>query len=477
MARRTGRIVWMALGASALLVIAACVALPLLNADQFHPRLEAAATRALGMPVRIGGRMSVGFDRGVCVTVPAVQVLDARGKATFSAPKVRAWFALMPLFKLEFRVNRIDVTRPAFSIVRERDGMPGPGGAARAAALVAALEGARVSLSNGSVRYVDHRSGERFEADSIDLAVDLARDPRPAEPWSLAHVSLTGKLSCAGLRTKSVSATSLRGSFHGSRGIFVFDPVSLRVFGGTGTGSLGADFTGPVPAYTVRFALPSLRLEEFLRTVSSTPVAEGAVAFTAHLATRGTSTAELVRSVGGTASLRGRDLVFLGSDLDRSIARFESTRNLNLADAGALFFTGPLGLAVTRGLVLGNVLRPSGGRSPIVALVSQWRIERGVATATDVALSTRANRLALEGRLDFVHARFEDVIVAVVDTKGRAAVRQSVHGTFARPVVQKPHLLLSLAGPAVGLYRRARSLVPIGGCTPFYTGSVPAPHR
>jgi hypothetical protein len=54
-------------------------------------------------------------------------------------------------------------------------------------------------------------------------------------------------------------------------------------------------------------------------------------------------------------------------------------------------------------------------------------------------------------------------------------VQQKIRGPFQKPVVEKPNVLISLAGPALNLLKQARDLFTDGKCEVFYTGSVPAP--
>ncbi len=143
-------------------------------------------------------------------------------------------------------------------------------------------------------------------------------------------------------------------------------------------------------------------------------------------------------------------------------------------DVGAFFFAGPLGLVVTKGYNFASISRESGGRSEIRTLVSDWKVERGVAHAQDVAMATNENRIALRGGLDFVDYEFDDVTMAVIDAKGCARVQQKIRGTFRNPVVEKPSLLQSLAGPALRLLKKGSDLLG-GQCEVFYAGSVVAP--
>jgi AsmA protein len=142
---------------------------------------------------------------------------------------------------------------------------------------------------------------------------------------------------------------------------------------------------------------------------------------------------------------------------------------------GAFFFAGPLGVVVTKGYDFASIFRGSEGRSEIPMLVSDWKVERGVAQTQDVAMATKQNRIALQGGLDFVNQQFVDMTVALIDAQGCVTVRQIIHGTFHKPVVEKPSILKSLTGPARHLLKEGRDLLPGGKCQVFYTGSVAPP--
>jgi len=197
--------------------------------------------------------------------------------------------------------------------------------------------------------------------------------------------------------------------------------------------------------------------------------------FTASLSMTGETGSRLIESAAGEISLRGRNLTLAGHDLDAELSRYESSQNFNLVDVGAIFVAGPLGLAVTKGYNFASLFKGSGGTTPIGILVSDWRIEGGVAYAKDVAMATPKNRLALQGGLDLVNGRFADMTVGVVDDKGCATIRQAMRGPFGNPEVEKPHILKSLTGPLRKLLRKATDLLPDGPCDVFYSGSVPHP--
>ena len=98
-----------------------------------------------------------------------------------------------------------------------------------------------------------------------------------------------------------------------------------------------------------------------------------------------------------------------------------------------------------------------------------------MAQAQDVAMATKENRVALRGGLDFVNDQFNEVTLALVDAKGCAKVQQKIRGSFQSPVIEKPNLLTTLAGPALRLLKKGSDLVLGGQCDVFYAGSVAAP--
>jgi AsmA protein len=218
-----------------------------------------------------------------------------------------------------------------------------------------------------------------------------------------------------------------------------------------------------------------LHIGEFLKTLSPPILAEGTMDFAANLSLQGKTVNELRQSMAGQFSLRGKNLILNGRDLDLQFARYESSQNFNLVDVGALFFVGPVGLAVTKGFNFASIFQGSEGRSEIRTLVSDWKVERGVAYSQDVAMATNKNRVALQGELDFVNQRFAHMTVALIDAKGCVRAQQQIHGHFKKPVLEKPSTLKSLSGPVVKLLEKLGSLFPGGECEVFYAGSVASP--
>ena len=258
-------------------------------------------------------------------------------------------------------------------------------------------------------------------------------------------------------------------------GTLEFDPIAMRVVGGRGLATLRAELSDSIPRYRVRGTLSGFRINECLRTLSPDTIATGAMDFSANLSSSGRAPAEWTRNLDGDVILRGREISLRGRDLDHDFARFESSQHLDLSDVGSFFFVGPLGMVATKGYDFARLIHHSDGGTRIRSIVSSWNVKGGELEANDVAMATDKNRVALRGRLDFEHQRFDSVTVAVIDKEGCAKVRQELRGTFQKPELTKPTILMSLLGPARKVVTSVKGLLPGGPCEVFYAGSVDPP--
>jgi uncharacterized protein involved in outer membrane biogenesis len=467
-------IVFAALGLIALLVLGTAALLLFVDANVYKARLEATVSGALGMEVSIGGRLRIGFFPGLLVTLEDVGIRN-RGLDIASAGEARLEIDLLPLLKSEVRIEKIALEHPRIIIERDRDGRFNFETPEAAAGSLPALDWSNVSLSDGTLVYADKRSGDGFEAADCRLDAHRLRFAGGKRSDIMKDLSFSAELACGQFRSDRFTASDLKFSVETKNGVFDLQSVTTRVFNTQGSGSIRADFSGAVPLYHVRYSLSQFPIEEFFKTLSPKLVAAGRMDFSANLSMQGKTVKELRQTAQGQVSLGGKNLTLNGSDLDRELARFESSQNFNLVDVGAFFFAGPLGLLVTKGYNFASLFQGSAGSSEIRTLVSDWKVEHGVAQAQDVAMATKENRIALQGGLDFVNDQFNDVTMALVDAKGCAKVRQKIRGTFQNPVVEKPSRLKSLTGSALRLLKKGSDLFGGGQCEVFYAGSVAAP--
>jgi AsmA family len=236
--------------------------------------------------------------------------------------------------------------------------------------------------------------------DSCDLDVRHLHLSKKKSAALLESLSFTAVLACGQIPIKDLVLSDVKFSIDGKEGVFDLNSVTMSVFGGQGSGNIRADFSGSVPEYQVHYSLSKFHLAEFFKTLSPRNVGDGPMDFSTDLSMKGKTTDEMMRSAGGEASLHAHDLTLEIGDIDKQLSRYESSQIFNLVDVGALFFAGPVGLAVTKGYNFASIFQSSGGSSQIGTIVSKWNIERGVAQAKGVAMATKENRIALKGGLD-----------------------------------------------------------------------------
>ncbi len=461
-------------GFAVLLVCIPAALVVFVDVNSYKPRFEAAASKTLGMDVKVDGRLGLGFFPGLHVTLADASIRN-RGVVLVDASEARLGIALLPLLHKKVHIGKIVLKGTKISIERDPDGRFNFENPEAAGKILSALNLPKVSFSDGTLSYTDQKSKKGFEAG--DCRIDLSRLMFSGGKASefLKNLSLQAEATCGEIRTKDyVAASDLQFTVAGKDGVFEFKPVVMQVFGGQGSGSLQADFTDAAPVYQVRCSLAKFHIEDFLQALSMNKVAAGLLDFSADLSIQGKSGGKTGVTVDGEASLRGKNLTLIGIDLDQQLSRVENSQNFNLVDVGAVLLVGPLGLAITKGYNFASIFRGSEGGSEVRTLISNWKVANGVAQAQDVALATAENRLALRGGLDFVNDRFNDVTMAVIDEKGCVKVQQEIRGTFREPVVEKPNFFMSITGPARNLIKEGVDLLG-GDCKVFYTGAVAPP--
>src|ERR1700686_5479174 len=109
--------------AGALLATAVLVAAIMLLSWRAHakPQLEAAASDALGMDVRIGGPLVLKFFPSVAVTLEEVRI-RIRETEFASAKEARLGIELVSLLRRQVRIPMIELKHVTFSVERGRDG-------------------------------------------------------------------------------------------------------------------------------------------------------------------------------------------------------------------------------------------------------------------------------------------------------------------------------------------------------------------
>ncbi|HUU80589.1 MAG TPA: AsmA family protein [Acidobacteriota bacterium] len=444
-----------------LVVLAGILAL-LLNIKAFKPQIEAAASTALEMDVRIKGRMGIALFPGLGLSLKDVNV-RSRGLDVVRIEKMRIRLKLISLARFEIKIIQAELVKPVFSIVRSKNGMfnlekPGRSSWEKLLAVK------KIAISQGSLVFTDETSSEKIEVGGLDLSIRNLFSSGTDSSEHFKNISFTGDTRCKILKINKFTLMNLMMRAAVEKGILDINPVSMNIFGGTGNGSIHTDVTGPSPHYRVIYALNRGRIEELLQQYSLKKIPkktiEGSINFSADLTAMGKNADEVKRSLNGNLSLNGENLMLYNIDIDAFIQKYERSQNLNLVDVGAFLLAGPIGPVLTKSYNFASLYEESqGGKGIIRKLVSVWKVKNGIAEARDVALASKKQRIAMKGGLNFINERFVDVTVAALDKRGCAVYSEKVQGPFRKPQIEKESIFKSIAGSVLNPLEEQHKLI------------------
>jgi len=334
-----------------------------------------------------------------------------------------------------------------------------------------ALSG-EISLKGDSFSMAD----PAVRAKGIDIALRNLALGRGRAGGISQELSFLGDVKAGEIQAANLTLSGVSGKIKAGNGIYDLRPLSMRLFGGSGEGSIRFDTSGDKTGVEIRYTLSNFRAEQALAAVSKKKGLSGPMTASPVLSMRGLSADEIKRSLSGAISVRGENLVLQGMDLDEALEQAKKMQQGNLADLGAGLFTVPLGGTLLQGYNYGSGLASSVKKDgSIRILVSDWRVQGGMAEAADVALATARNRMALKGKLNLVREEFDGMTVAVLDPKGCAVMQQRLDGPFANPRVSKLNLLETVAEPVLKQFGISLGALRGGRCEVFYSGAVPQP--
>ena len=473
-----------------VLALALLVGVILLLAWRGHARqqLQTSASQALGLEVTIDGPLALKFFPRLAVALQDVHIRNGDSDVA-SAAQVTLGIDMLTLLSRRVRVARVELNRVALSLERGRDGRLNSEGTSAGTIAIPPIDSTDLTLTGLTFSYSNHQRDTHLQAMTCDVhASDLRVANAGVANGGVAArggAGLMNRLSgsatvfCAEVKLHDLPLSDVRFSADCTGGVLRTSDVTLRAFSGQAKAALSADFTAAAPSYRLRATLSRFRLAEFSKSFSHKSLGDGLMDFSTELTMSGSDADAMTRSSNGDASLHGSDLTLAVGDLDAELAEYKKTQRFNLVDLGGLLLAGPIGVAATKGYDYAKVIASSGGSSRIETFISEWHIDHGVAQATDVAMSTKENRVALKGGVDFVNQSFQDATVAVIDRQGCAVVEQKVRGSFSHPEVGTPNVVTALAAPALNLLDKARHLVeghpPAVQCKVFYAGALPPP--
>lgn len=470
-------------GILAALAVALVALVLFVDINRYKPRLEAAASDALGLEVRIGGEMHLSLFPPFGVTADGLRVARG-GEDILRAEKVRVDLSLLPLLLGRIRLRHVEIVRPALSLLRTSRGpfdferyIYRPLQNARDALPGTFEHIGRISVTEGTISYAGKDPAFQVRAEGLDLTIrDIAfKGTGGEDPFRNVSFAGTATAKRAAIGNTEISGISF--PISASNGNYEIAPIALTAMGGTGEGSLWINLSASIPLVQVRYSLsdadvgrlvePSGRQEE---------IPGGMVDLSANLFMKGSGPDALARTVSGDISATGRNLTLPGPDIDALLPVSGDSNDFPFPQAAALLLSPlPYAPAIRDLAGLDNAAEETGGQIPIGMLVSTWTVKDGAFEAKDVAFATTEGRVALTGRIDLPGKRFVDIAIAPVDGKGCARAVWTVQGPFGHPRITGERPATEITPPRKIPAGEQVEPVSEEGCRKFYAGSVPPP--
>jgi uncharacterized protein involved in outer membrane biogenesis len=463
-------------GLVTLIVIFFFIALLLFDINSFKSKIETTASGITGLDVRINGKMHLSFFP---FGLSAKDMHFAnKGGEILSLEHIKLGTELIPLLKKQLRVTSCVLVKPVVTIMKDADGTYNFESTEKKSTkgwLGTAFGLNELKVSKGALVYLDKTTGEKTELKDINLVIkDLSIGDTSED--IIKNASFTGTMDCVELRKKDLKIDNIKSGMQADKGVFYLKPLTMDIFGAKGEVDFTANRSEGDAEYRVNLSISRLDFEKLQESFAIEKLIGGKGDLVASLTVKEKGGHSPIKGLDGTLSLRGDNLITYTVDIDKALSSYEASQTFNLVDVGAFFIAGPLGSAALKGYRYGDVYyQTQGGRGTIKQFVSQWKIKDGVAEATDCALATHHYRVALKGKLNLVNERYDNVIVALLDDKGCAQLKQSITGSFGTPKVGVVSAVESLADPILHLYGKAKRFVQGGKCEVFYNGAVEQP--
>jgi AsmA protein len=313
------RLTYWVLAGIATLAVLALVALAalwwFLDPDDYRAQIEARAGAAIGRPVRLTGALSWQLGRRIYIVSEGGEIANAAGFGP--APlarwsRIRLGVAARPLLDKRVLIDHIDVHGLQLQLQRDAEGsvnwgLQGAGGDEKSAAQSVAVRIASAAVHEGTVHYVDARTGADWHATALEVRARLPEDFTAAER-EFRDVALSGRLAGGPLADEGVVFALQTATFRLSSQLLLLPAFTARWADATVAGEVALRPEEPGVEAKINLQAPSLRTLLATIGVEPPPMRDAATLGALHLALA-------LRYAAGAATMDGLSMRMDGTHL------------------------------------------------------------------------------------------------------------------------------------------------------------------
>ena len=334
----------------------------------------------------------------------------------------------------------------------------------------------KLDVRNSHV-HISFPDSKSISAEKINLSFDNLSFRHPENSGSITGIkSVKGKIELKQMKIPQIDMFDINMEVSGENDKLDVIFSRLAQMRKNENGYLLIDNSKEQPEYHFNFAVREANLEYFIKKFYSQKFMSGEINYTLDLRSSGSDWAKVKQNISGIVEIKGDSLQLYGIDVDELLKKFKKSQNFNLTDLGAVIIAGPVGLAITKGsdfVSLAKVNFDSTSQTKIHTLLSRWRIENRQIITEDVAVTTKLNRIAFDGSIDFANDSIPGLTVSVVDKNGCSLMDQKLYGKMKALQTGKLNITKTIFGSVIN------SVDAVVGkdCKPVYTGKVENPKQ
>ncbi|MGB5378223.1 AsmA-like C-terminal region-containing protein, partial [Muriicola sp.] len=335
-----------------------------------------------------------------------------------------------------------------------------------------ALGNTTITKSNISLRQPD---AVVYKVANLNLELDSLHFLRfPGSKTISGIKSVGGALQADAINSPTIKEIPVDMIFTGINDELEIEFSTLRGSETRNKGSLSLDLAEKPPFFDLKYELNDVPIAPVLAKYSSENLMTGNVSALCHFTGSGLNVEEAMTSLKGQVNIQADSLVLYGIDLDDLLRKYKRSQKFNLADVSAFVLVGPFGAAITKGANFTSLIAAdmkSEDRTYVTKAIANWSIDKGILKTEDVAFSTQANRLAFQGKIDYVHDTIPGFNIYMVDYKGCSLMQQRIWGNTDNIEIGKLKIAKTILGSVINLVNAI-----VGkNCEQVYNGAVAHP--
>ena len=472
-------LIWLGISLVALAVLLFIAASVLIN--QSKPQLEQVLTENIGLETRIDGPISLKIMPGISVVAIDLKVISNETYIV-RIENIEIAVDFAKLFSGEIVVNELHLNHPQAYIVRNVAGIfnfeelyAQVNKPAKKAVEKLPVNLEVFTIQGGSILYFDQAHGDTLRMGGIDIYSEDLGFTGTLDNFKVNQIYFNGEMNIRQFKLNDLKLDSLQFGVNGKEGKLKISDKRKTVFDGNVKGHALIDFNSKPVSISLYHKAQNMDCLLFLRAVDSDEYLEGRLSYEISLDFQSFDWQKIMTSSKGQFHIAGNNLTFYGLDLDKTLKEFEVTKEFNVMNLAAVFLAGPYGSVFAKGIDYKDILTGyDGEQTTIDELTGNWKINKGIAIADDVAFKTDKYRMAVDGKLDLVNKQYNNLTIAMVNKDGCVGFSQTLSGDFEEPQTTSMMVIGIAFGKSDNMWK-VLSTPSKRKCTPFYTGSITHP--